>query len=98
MPDITTTGTYTDASTGFGFLAAVNNPRTLRPYRRVLLFAGSALGTTVEVKYTDDEGTDHTLQNGSVTILPTSIVVDEAPVPLKIVVTGGSPNFNVTGN
>lgn len=89
MPNITAAGTYTADMAGFGFLRASASPRKI-------LFAGSSIGTAVEIKYTDDSGTDRTLENGAVTTLPTSMSLQELPLDLKIVVTG-SPNFNVTG-
>lgn len=88
MPDISASGTYTKAEGGsFARLAANRAVRQL-------LFAGTSVGTTCEVKYTDDEGTDRTLENGTITALPTSIEVD-MNIDLKVVVTG-SPDFNLT--
>ena len=89
MPNIAAAGTYTGDMAGFEFLKASASPRKI-------LFAGASIGTAVEIKYTDDSGTDRTLENGAVTTLPTSMSLQELPLDLKIVVTG-SPNFNVTG-
>lgn len=91
MPNITAAGTKTAEDAGFGFLNATNDITTL-------LFAGSTLPTTLEIKYTDDEGVDHVLEDGTITALPTSIIVEGVRRPLKIVSTGGSPNFNVIGS
>lgn len=87
MPNITTADTFTKTTTGFGGLQA-------NGLRRTMLFSGSSVGTTCVVKYTDDTGTDATLEDGSITVLPTSLVV-ELDRDLKIVTTG-SPNLNVT--
>lgn len=89
MPNITAAGTYTGDMAGFEFLKGSASPRRL-------LFAGSSIGTSVYLQYTDDTGTDRTLENGSVTTLPTSLTIDSLPMNLKMVVTG-SPSFNVTG-
>lgn len=89
MPNIAAAGTYTGDMAGFEFLKASASPRKI-------LFAGSSIGTSVYLQYTDDTGTDRTLENGSVTTLPTSLAIDSLPMNLKMVVTG-SPNFNVTG-
>jgi len=87
MPDISAAGTVDKSNGGFGQLGAVRATRQL-------LFAGTSVGTTCEVKYTDDEGADRTLENGTITALPTSIQV-EINADLKVVTTG-SPNFNLT--
>lgn len=89
MPNITAAGTYTGDMAGFDFLKGSASPRSL-------LFAGTTIGTALSIQYTDDTGTDQTLENGSITTLPTSITIDSLPLSLKLVVTG-SPNFNVTG-
>jgi len=88
MPDISVAGTYTKAEGGT--FARLEANRSVRQ----LLFAGTTVGTTCEVKYTDDEGTDRTLENGTITALPTSIEVD-MNTDLKVVTTG-SPDFNLT--
>ena len=90
MPDITSAGTYTKDNDGFEFLAGINQ-------QRVLLFAGATLPTTLEVKYSDDQGVDRVLEDGTITALPTSIVIGPVKRALKIVATGGSPDLNVTG-
>ncbi len=91
MPNITAAGTYTQANEGFEFLKASNTDTTL-------LFAGTTLPSTLEVKYTDDEGVDHTLEDGTITVLPKSMTIKAIRRPLKIVATGGTPNFNVVGS
>ena len=90
MPDITAAGTYDKTDAGFEFLGAVAG------VEMVLLFAGSTLPTTLEVKYTDDQGVDRTFENGTITALPTSFVIGPLDRAMKIVATGGSPDFNVT--
>jgi hypothetical protein len=54
------------------------------------------LPTTLEIQYTDDAGVDRTLEDGTITALPKSVEIGLLAMDLKIVVTGGSPNFNVT--
>jgi len=88
MPNISAAGTYTKASAGCVKLQATNAQRTL-------LFAGTSLGASCTVQYTDDAGVDRDIPNGSITVLPTALMVTAADVDLKIVVTG-SPSFNVT--
>ena len=90
MPNITAAGAYTEETPGFEMLGGSREVRTL-------LFAGTTLPTTLEVQYTDDQGVDHVLESGAVTALPTSMVLDRIKRPVKIVATGGSPNFNVSG-
>lgn len=87
MPNITQSGTYTKNTANCADLEYRGKTRTL-------LFAGTSLGTTCVIQYTDDSGTDRTIAGGTITTLPTSVEV-KAPVDLKVVVTG-SPNFNVT--
>ena len=87
MPNITTAATFTKDTAGFENLKS-------SPHTRVFLFAGSSVGTTTEIQYTDDTGTARTLSSGAITTLPTSIHV-ECPGDLQIVTTG-TPNFNVT--
>ena len=89
MPDITEAGTYTRKSPGFKFLRRTNS-------KRVLLFGGNSLGSSVSIQYTDDRGTDRTIENGEVSLLPKSVCLDSLNADLKIVVTG-TPDFNVTG-
>lgn len=90
MPDITTTGTISASDEGYGFLKTRRNDMTL-------LFAGTTLPTTLELQYKDDEGSWHTFEGGTITALPTSIVVGPGNVEMQLVVTGGSPNFNLSG-
>lgn len=87
MPNITTAATFTKDTAGFGNLKA--SPRS-----RVFLFAGSSVGSSTVIQYTDDTGTARTLSDGDITDLPTSIQVD-CPGDLQIVTTG-TPDFNVT--
>jgi hypothetical protein len=89
MPDISATGTVTHDDAGFGFLRFVN------AVTKTLLFAGT-LPTTLEVKYTDDAGEDRVFEDGTITVLPASLVIGPFTGDVKIVSTGGSPNFNVT--
>ena len=91
MPNITTTGTKDKGVAGFEFLerATVNDGI-------VLLFAGTTLPTTLTVGYVDDTGTSQVLEYGAVTSLPASMAIEPLNTDLEIVVTGGSPNFNVT--
>lgn len=93
MPDITAVGTYTKDAPGFEFLQGSKG--RCNDYI-TLLFAGSTLPTTLEVKYTDDEGNDQVFEGGTVTALPASLTIENVTRPVKIVVTGGTPNFNVT--
>jgi hypothetical protein len=88
MPDISAAGTVSKTGDKSAALLAAT------PTTRQLLFAGTSVGTTCEVKYTDDEGTDRTLENGTITALPTSVQV-EMNADLKVVTTG-SPDFNLT--
>ena len=88
MPDISVAGTVSKTGDKSAALLAAT------PAVRQLLFAGTTVVTTCSVKYTDDEGTDRTLENGTITALPTSIEVD-MNTDLKVVTTG-SPNFNLT--
>lgn len=88
MPDITVAGTVDKTGSKSAALLAAT------PAVRQLLFAGSSVGTTCEIKYTDDEGADRVVENGTITALPTSIEV-EMNADLKVVTTG-SPNLNLT--
>lgn len=90
MPDITAAGTYIGSDDGFSFLNETTGDT-------VILFSDGTLPTTLEVKYVDDQGVDRVLEDGTITTLPSSIVVSTIKRPLKIVATGGSPSFNVTG-
>ena len=90
MPDITAVGTYTEDAPGFEFLGGSREERTL-------LFGSGTLPTTLEIKYTDDQGNDQVFGNGTITELPASKVLGVIKRPVKIVVTGGSPDFNVSG-
>lgn len=94
MPNITSAATYTKDTAGFGFLS-YKDPKTGVAAEKVLLFAGSTVGTACSVVYTDDTGTDRTLEGGSVTTLPTSMTIKPMTKDLKIVVTG-TPSFNVS--
>lgn len=88
MPDISAAGTVDKTGDKSAALLAAT------PAVRQLLFAGTTIGTTCEVKYTDDEGTDRTLENGTISTLPTSVQV-EMNADLKVVTTG-SPDLNLT--
>lgn len=89
MPNITTAGTVDRRTPGFEGLGATADTRTF-------LFAGSSLGTSCFIQYTDDMNVDQTIANGSITALPASALV-QVNKDLKIVTTG-SPNFNLTIN
>jgi len=89
MPDISATGTVLASDEGFGFLKTRRNDMTI-------LFAGSALPATLELQYIDDEGVARTFEGGSITSLPASVIVGPGNVVMQLVVTGGSPDFNVT--
>lgn len=86
MPDITTASTFTKDTSGFRGLGATDKPRTF-------LFDGGTYGT-VSLQYTDDNGDDVTVENGTIVSGPRSFIF-EGNVDLKIVTTG-SNNFNVT--
>lgn len=88
MPNITTTGTYTSDTAEFNFLRPLKETRTL-------LFSEGTLPTTLEIQYVDDLGVAHTFEGGTITSLPTSIVLWPNSRPLIIKATGGAPNFNV---
>ena len=90
MPNITAVGTYTEETPGFEMLGGSREVRTL-------LFSSGTLPTTLQIVYTDDEGVDHALEGGAITALPSSMVLDRIKRPVKIVATGGSPLFNVSG-
>lgn len=90
MPDITAAGTYTENTPGFEFLGGGREIRTI-------LMAGTTLPTTLELKYDDDQGNEQLFEGGTITELPASKVFDRVKRPVKIVVTGGSPDFNVSG-
>lgn len=94
MPNITSAATYTKDTAGFGFLS-YKDPKTADEKQKVLLFAGSTIGTACSVVYTDDAGVDRTLEGGSVTTLPTSMTIEPMRRDLKIIVTG-TPSFNVS--
>jgi len=89
MPDISSTGTFTGTTAGFEFLKVKRGDLSIS-------FAGPTLPTTLELKYVDDAGNDQVLEGGNITSLPTSLNVGPLNSELKIVVTGGSPDFNVT--
>ena len=90
MPVITAAGTYTKNTPGFEFLGGSREVRTI-------LIAGATLPTTLEIKYDDDEGVEQLLEGGTITALPTSKKIDRLKRAVKIVVTGGSPNFSICG-
>ncbi len=88
MPNINATGTYDKDSAGFKFLGIGG--------KRRLLFSGTTLPTTLTVNIVpDSDATSVPLEDATVTALPRSMTVD-TDRPLEIVVTGGSPDFNVT--
>jgi hypothetical protein len=90
MPNITAAGTYTKDTSGFSFLTSSGGSS------RTLLIDGDS-SVDIKLKYTDDAGTDRTLENGTITSLPKSIEIGVLAKDLKIVV-GGSPTLiNVTG-
>lgn len=86
MPDIAASGTYDKDDAGFGWLKA-------SPNTRVLLFDGSSVGTSVDIKYLDSEGVSRSIANGGVTALPADKTIN-LNRDLQIVVVG-SPSFNV---
>lgn len=90
MPDVNTTGTKDKSTAGFEFLAGG------RTRNQTLLFAGTTLPTTLTVGYVDDAGNSQVFQDGTITALPASITIENCNKDLEIVVTGGSPDFNVT--
>lgn len=94
MPNITSAGTFTKSSAGFAFLAWPDK-NTSKEHERVILFAGSTVGTSCLVQYIDDEGVARTLEDGTISTLPDSVVVAPIRKDLQIVVTG-TPSFNVT--
>jgi hypothetical protein len=89
MPDVSATGTYTHETPGFEFLDFRNQTKSIS-------FAGNTLPTDLSLQYTDDEGVDRILESGVVVVLPKSIIIGPLNVRLKLVVTGGSPDFNIS--
>lgn len=90
MPDITAAGTFTGNDIGFEFLKS-------NKISRGLLFSGSTLPTTLEVGMLNDVGVFVAFTNGTITALPTSLIVDSVPEGgVVIEVTGGSPDFNLS--
>jgi hypothetical protein len=90
MPDVSAAGTYTKDSPGCIGLGAT-------PHERAILFAGSTVGSSCLVQYTDDGGTDRTFSNGTISTLPASITV-KANIAVKVVFTGTPDcNFTVAG-
>ena len=87
MPDIAVAGTVTKDTLGFSGLK-----RTSR--QRAVLLAGTTIGTTCLVQYTDDTGTLRTFEDGTITTLPDSLDI-KANTDITIVTTG-SPDLNVT--
>lgn len=91
MPDIFAAGTF-DVDTSAAWRRTLEskkgNPRTL-------LFGGVSVGTTTEIQYETDGGTWATLEDGDITSLPRSIVLDALAMDVRIVSTG-SPILNVT--
>jgi len=89
MPTINAAGTKTYKDSGFEFLLFKNSEI------KTLLFAGTA-PTTLEIKYTDDEGVDRVFEGGTIATLPFSKIIGPLNGEIKVVSTGGSPNFNIT--
>lgn len=87
MPDITTTGLVDYETPGFEFLLDNN--------KVALAFSGATLPTNLDVGFRDDNGNFVAFDDGAVTALPRSMVVNCAP-PGGVVlnVSGGSPDFN----
>lgn len=86
MPDITSAGTYTKAEIpGFAELYGRG--------KRILKLSGSSISAVLQAK-TDTGGVFAAYSNGSITSLPTEVVVNDM-AELQLVVTG-SPNFNIT--
>ena len=54
-------------------------------------------GSAVSIKYTDDQGVDRTLEDGLVSALPMSKLIGPLGISVKIVVAGGTPNFQCFG-
>jgi hypothetical protein len=94
MPNITAAGTYTKDSAGFAFLAWPSQ-RTASEEEKVLLFAGSTIGSSCVVQYIDDQGTGQTFANGTISELPASVSIKPIRRDIQIVTTG-TPSFNVT--
>lgn len=84
MPEITAAGTYTKDNIP-GFASARG--------RRVIKFSGSTIAASLQAR-TDNDSTFATYSNGSITTLPTEVVVNDL-AELQLVVTG-TPNFNIT--
>ena len=89
MPDVSTADTFDKYDDGFGFLKSQGGRD------RVLLFAGTSIGSSCLVKYIDDEGNAQTIEDGDITSLPASLLVQKLAKDLQIVTTG-SPDFNVS--
>ena len=87
MPDVSSSGTYTKASSGFDFLDVSNE-------HRIIYFSGTTVGTSAEVQFKDDQGNWQSVANGTVTDIDSNLYVRIAS-ELQIVFTG-SPNCNVT--
>jgi len=87
MPRINTTGQVTKGTPGFQILGVAG--------KRRLLFGEGTLPTTLKVQYVQDDGSLSDLEDGEVTALPSSMVVD-CDNELQIEVTGGSPDFVMT--
>lgn len=90
MPQVTAPGTYTkETGDEWSFLGtAIGEEITL-------LFSGDTLPTTLAVGYEDDQGADRVFEGGVITALPRSFVIGPLDKPLKLFVTGGTPDFNV---
>ena len=91
MPNVTTAVDIDKDTIGFGFLGQSNQ-------KCGLIFSGSTLATTVEVGTLNDQGTFVAFDDGAVTSLPRSMVVNSVNNDKGIVINvdGGSPNFNIS--
>ena len=90
MPEITVAGTYKGDTIGFSFLK--NNNKAIG-----LSFSGATLPTTLEVGFLNDAATFVPFTNGTITALPTSLIIDSVPEDgIVVVATGGSPSFNLS--
>jgi hypothetical protein len=86
MPKINATGTYDKSKPGWEFLGQGG--------KRRLQFSGTTLpSTSLTVNAVDDEDNSNPLEDGTVSALPTSMIVDTDST-LEIVATGGSPDLN----
>jgi len=61
-----------------------------------LAFSGATLPTTLQVGIVNQGGTFVEFTGGTITVLPTTFVVNSVPPQgIALIVTGGSPDFNV---